>query len=632
MRNQCLISVICLALMATIPRPIEAANNGAAPREKDCVSLGGDGFRLSACNTKVSLVAESARLKDVLRGMGRMLGAEMVLGPRVSGKITDSFEDLTLEAAVKRVTDNVAMVFEENESQEGRLVRCLVPKGWEGLKTGGRIDGKPETVTEEISSGRGGLLNPGTVELIGMDRKSGPEGASWNGRFVSGEVLVRFTAGIGEQSIDRVLHSHGLTRRRYSRLAGYHVVGLPEDLSVPQAMRWLASQTIVEMAEPNFLMNTQVVPDDPEYVEQWALGNIRAPEAWGLETGRSDVVVAVIDTGVDYLHPDLATNIWQNPGEIPANGVDDDQNGFIDDDIGWDFVATNASGCTDDDCEDRDNNPMDAQGHGTHVAGLLGGVTNNGIGIAGVSWNCKIMAVRAGYKDAEQGGVLELDDAVASIEYACDNGARVLNLSWGSDDIESTFLRSAVERAVDAGVMICAAAGNEGGSVSFYPAAYEFAGVIGVGSTKRDNGLASGSNFGGWVDVSAPGVDILSTCLGGGYCSKSGTSMATPQVAGLAALLFSRFPGWSVDLIETQLLTTVHVESLLRDKNATSGIIDCYDALDLTDGDVNRFLAGLGTSFGLHRCNGEDICEGDSDGDGDVDGTDLAGLASLLVH
>jgi subtilisin family serine protease len=588
----------------------------------------GGGFELSLDNGGISLMAQDAPLREVLLELGRLAGTEIDVGAEVSGRISDAFSGLPVDKAVERLVGSWAMVFEEDTQGYHRLVRCVVPHREEGERGG---------------PARGGKSNPrqipprGARRLEGGTQVTSPAGTSEKpvvAPHIPGEVLVRFWDDVSKKAIDQVYDSGGFAWRRRNDLSGHYIFGLPERLSVKEAMGRLAGEDIVACVEPNYLMKTQDIPNDPEYPKQWALGNIRAPLAWDLDIGPVGAVIAVIDTGVDYTHPDLWENLWHNLAEIPGNGIDDDGNGFIDDDIGWDFVET-TDDCSDADCGGRDRDPMDAQGHGTHVAGILGAVTNNNTGIAGVSPNARIMAVRAGYEEYDGGGVLEVDDAVSAIYYACDNGADILNLSWGGTGIssrDSEILASAVQWASEAGVLVCAAAGNEGSDEPFYPAAYEFPNVMAVGSTTQSGEKAPTSNYGDWVDVSAPGVQIWSTCVGGGYCYKSGTSMAAPHVAGLAALLFSRFPGWPVEVIIAQLLGSVRVEAGLQIQNATSGIIDCRDALELSDGDVTRFMEGLAASVGTGICGEETICQGDSDGDGDVDGADLADFAGKLLN
>jgi subtilisin family serine protease len=449
------------------------------------------------------------------------------------------------------------------------------------------------------------------------------------GRFVPRELIVRFQDGLLPNAVKAILASRGIAVKKHRRAGQYHVLSLPADLPVLEAADWLQSQGTVDFAEPNYLLQTQETPDDTEFAEQWALANIDAEPGWDIETGRPEVVIAVIDTGVDYTHSDIEGNIWHNPGEIPGNGVDDDENGFVDDDIGWDFVEGTADCADDEDCDLSDRDPMDGQGHGTHVAGIAGAVTNNAAGIAGVAWHCRIMAVRAGYKELDGTGTLEVDDAAEAMRYAVDNGAQVLNLSWG-DSGDYTPVREAVQYASASGVILCAAAGNDGEDNPFYPAAYSDPAVLAVGSTNSYNHKADTSNYGTWVDISAPGVGILSTCVGNVYCTKSGTSMAAPHVTGLTALLFSRFPGWSSPVIKDIIVESVQVVPGLYGLNATSGIVNLFHALEVDAANLSRFTELMAPFFGRTDCSGLLPCEGDSDGDGDVDGTDLAELANRL--
>ena len=225
-----------------------------------------------------------------------------------------------------------------------------------------------------------------------------------------------------------------------------------------------------------------------------------------------------------------------------------------------------------------DNDPMDRHGHGTHVAGISGATSNNGTGIAGVSWNCKIMPLRAGYKTASGSGVLESDDAAQAIVYAAQNGARVINLSWGSAN-KSNLIADAVQVATDHGAIICAAAGNDNTTNRLYPAALENTAVLAIGATDSQDKKSSFSNFGNWIHVSAPGTTIYSTYLNDDYKTMSGTSMAAPHVAGLAGLVISRFPDFSPAEVKARIMRSVDILPDLSDKNVTSGRIDAYAAL-----------------------------------------------------
>lgn len=327
------------------------------------------------------------------------------------------------------------------------------------------------------------------------------------------------------------------------------VADVPRE-TVSYLRRRLLEHGLARYVEPNMRLRIATVPNDPGWRGKWGLQKIRADYAWNTTTGDPSVVIAIVDTGVDWNHPDLAANIWNNTDEIAGNHKDDDGNGFVDDVRGWDFVDTSATVYPGEDGTVRDNDPMDFHGHGTHCAGIASAVGNNGLGVCGATWNCKIMAVRAGYKGSDGNGYLELDDAAAAIIYAADNGADIISCSWGAYE-DSQIIRDAVEYAYDAGVLLVAAAGNDMRDDKLYPAAYDQ--VIAVSATNQFDGAAWFTNFGEWIELAAPGVDINSTIFDDSYEEMSGTSMATPCVAGVAALVWSRFPDMSRDEVRAQL-------------------------------------------------------------------------------
>ncbi|MEJ2155264.1 MAG: S8 family serine peptidase [Desulfobacteraceae bacterium] len=287
-----------------------------------------------------------------------------------------------------------------------------------------------------------------------------------------------------------------------------HRIFLEPGMSVEQALSIYAQHPDVEIAEPNYLLHTQGIPDDTAFSQQWGLYNtgqvvsgyvgtpgmdMDAPDAWDITTGSTDVVVAVVDTGCDLNHPDLAGNIWQNPGEIAGDGIDNDGNGYIDDVNGWDFA-------------DNDNDPHDASGHGTHIAGIVGAVSDNNRGIAGVSWQSKIMPVR--FLNAFDTGTTA--DAIDAIQYALNNGADIINCSWGS-----TGYSSALKNVIDsADALFICAAGNYGADTDFtpyYPASFNSSKIISVAATDQRDQMAWFSNYGTvTVDVAAPGVRVYS--------------------------------------------------------------------------------------------------------------------------
>jgi subtilisin family serine protease len=273
----------------------------------------------------------------------------------------------------------------------------------------------------------------------------------------------------------------------------------------------------------------QTASTDPRATEQWSLQGddaMGAASAWRQTTG-ADVTVAIVDSGVELGHPDLAPNLWTNPGEVPGNGVDDDGNGHVDDVHGFDFI-------------EGDGDPADVNGHGTHVAGIVGARGGNGIGGSGVAWHARLMAVRV--LDADARGTTT--DVARGIRYAVDNGARIVNLSLAGPSA-AVDLEDAVRYAQDRGVLTVAAAGNAGADLSAaptYPAAYAEANVLGVAATAPDGGLSRVSDFGAGADLAAPGEQILSTAVGGGYEWRTGTSMAAPHVAGALVLLAAARP------------------------------------------------------------------------------------------
>lgn len=342
----------------------------------------------------------------------------------------------------------------------------------------------------------------------------------------------------------------------------------------------LLSDVLVQRVEPNFVYRKSN-PNDPLLGQQWSVINTGQAdprgqvgyrgidanllEAWKLSTGSSEVLVAVIDTGIDVHHPDLAPNIWVNSKEAGGvSGVDDDQNGFVDDIYGWDFVR---------------NQPLtgDDEGHGTHCAGVIGAVGNNGIGVAGVNWNVKMMGIK--FLDSNGGGSLEL--ALKAVQYATLMKVHITSNSWGGGGF-SEILRDAIKASGDQGILFVGAAGNNGENMDVspeYPASYPVDSIVSVAALTNQGRLANFSNYGEQsVDLAAPGQNILSTIPGGKYESYSGTSMATPYVAGVAALLLSR-EKLSVEQLKSRLIKTAAPMSYLKGRVLSGGRLDAAAAL-----------------------------------------------------
>ncbi len=369
-------------------------------------------------------------------------------------------------------------------------------------------------------------------------------------------LLVRFAEGVVGSQRAQLLSALGGAQiaREYRLVPGLCLVKLPVGQAMEVALKTYNQSPGVLYAEPDYLVQADAtLPNDARFSELWGMHNtgqtggtpdadIDAPEAWDLNTGNGQVLVAVIDTGVEYTHPDLINNIWTNPGEIPGNGLDDDGNGFVDDVHGYDFY-------------NGDGDPMDDVNHGTHVAGTIGAEGGNGIGVAGVCWDVRIMAVK--FLGASGGSTA---DAVSSVEYATLMGARVMNNSWGGGAY-SQALKDAIDAAGAAGIVFVAAAGNDGvnnDTTPHYPSSYDSANVIAVMNTDHNDLRAASSCYGlVSVDLGAPGSSILSCVPGGVYEKFTGTSMASPHVAGACALLLSANPVLSVQEIKNALMSTV---------------------------------------------------------------------------
>lgn len=556
--------------------------------------LGEESFRLSLNDGLLCLDAQGADLRKILEKISEKARIEIEIGPNVGGTISTSFRDIPVAEALKKITGNRAMVFlNETGQARARISKVVIVTSSQDRgeaqaksKTEDRDPIKPPThdfVKHTAQAVKTKSQDPRPTPLTIINEKTGIRS-----EVVPNELIVKFKQGLPQEDIQALIAKTGATVKTYIEALNYYVLSLPPDLSVNDALRWYRQQGVVDRVEPNYLIPLKTVPNDPDFSRQWALHNtgqtggtddadIDAAESWDIEQGNGEVVIAIIDTGVDYTHEDLAANIWQNSGEIPGNGIDDDGNGYIDDTVGWDFVD-GSGGAEGEDFVTPDNDPMDRHGHGTHVAGIAGAVANNDIGIAGVAWNCKIMPVRAGYKTSAGGGVLESDDAAQAIIYAAENGARVINLSWG-DYQKSNLIEDAMNYATNKGALVCAAAGNENSNSLIYPAASENTAVLAIGATDSHDLKASFSNYGDWVDVSAPGVAIYSTFLNNAYRQMSGTSMAAPHVAGVAALLFSYFPDISPIEAKTKMMRSVDVLADLSGKNSVSGRINAYSTL-----------------------------------------------------
>ncbi|MGH7801995.1 MAG: S8 family serine peptidase [Thermodesulfobacteriota bacterium] len=392
--------------------------------------------------------------------------------------------------------------------------------------------------------------------------------------FVPGSILVRFKPGTSEnlktQGRGKI---NALIKRKFKIVEGLEQLNF-SGLTMEEAIDLLKKLPFVEYAEPDFVITlNNTIPNDSAFSNLWGLNqssdvDIDAPEAWDFFTGEGEpnFVVAIIDTGIDINHPDLASNIWTNPGEIPNNSLDDDGNGFVDDVHGWDFV-------------DDDNNPFDGYGHGTHVAGTVCSIGNNGIGIVGVLWQCKLMPL----KFISDSGFGTASDAVRAIEYATKMGIKVSNNSWG-DDSFSQSIYDAINNSKSVGHIFVAAAGNENINTDFaprhYPSSFDLDNIISVAAIDINGNRASFSNWGvSSVDLGAPGVNVYSTLPNNSYGNGSGTSMATPHVAGVVALVYALRPNWSYTDVRKQIFDNIFPLGSLSDITATGGIVNAFKAI-----------------------------------------------------
>lgn len=400
-----------------------------------------------------------------------------------------------------------------------------------------------------------------------------------NRKFKEGELLIKFKSSVPESRKDQLHKKHGSEKIKDFPALRIEHVKLEKGLSVHEAVRLYKNDPDVEYAEPNLQYEALVTPNDPNYSQLWGLTKINAPAAWDSSTGSNSVVVAVIDTGLDYNHADLAANIWTNPAEIPGNGVDDDADGYVNDIHG--ISAVLGSG-----------DPMDDHGHGTHVAGTIGAVGNNGAGIVGVNWNVKMI----GCKFLDANGKGSTSNAITCLQYVKslkDRGVNIVatNNSWGcgGNACYSQALYDAIDAQRD--ILFIAAAGNnsldnDDETTSHYPASYDLPNVISVGASDSSDSKASFSNYGRHsVHVAAPGDGIFSTMSGTnhfgfttGYGTLSGTSMAAPHVTGLAALLKSQDSGRDGVTLRNLLLAGGDPVASLAAKTITGRRINAFNS------------------------------------------------------
>jgi RHS repeat-associated protein len=387
-----------------------------------------------------------------------------------------------------------------------------------------------------------------------------------------GEILVRFRSGVSQRDQETIMATHGVQRRTQLRGdSGFQKVELTRGRDAKTAVLQLLQNPQVEFAEPNFLITKEDLnPNDPQFNEQWALRNtgqnggqygsdINAGKAWETTTGSVTTVVAVIDSGIDFTHPDLKNNQWTNSNPGPSGDLH-----------GWDYVAGSAE-------------IKDEQGHGTAVAGIIAAEGNNSLGITGVMWRASLMSLRV----LDNTGTGDIASAVEAIDYAVTHGAEVINLSWGTTG-ESAALKDAIQRAIRRNVVVVCSAGNGSKDLTlsrYYPASFQLNDLITVAASNNFDQLASWSNWGaGSITVAAPGTDVLTTRMGGGYWNVSGTSAAAPVVSGIVGLLKTVRGFASAQVISKAISEGVRATASLSGKVSSGGVVSAAGALGKVHG------------------------------------------------
>jgi subtilisin family serine protease len=403
------------------------------------------------------------------------------------------------------------------------------------------------------------------------------------------EVLVKFKSGVSQEAIERLTAlRHDRVEDRIENVEGLEAIDDLDNADAATLVSEYQQLPEVEYAEPNFEIELDevdeplvpILPHDPQFNDQWALANsgqrggkqgadISATLAWATTTGSDKVVVAVLDSGVDYTHEDLIQNMWLRPADMAP--YQDNELGTIDDEHGFNAI-------------DTASDPMDENGHGTHCAGIIGAEGENNLGIAGVNWKVQIMPL----KFMNAGGFGTTKDAIEAINYVIDRkkagvNVRIISASWGSTQ-RSRALEDVIRKAYENDILFVAAAGNattNNDRNPHFPSSYNVPNVISVAALDRHDELAKFSNWGvKSVAIAAPGVDILSTWLGNAYEEKSGTSMATPVVSGVAALVLAEHPRMSVDELKKKLLASTDPIVALKGKIATGGRINAAKAVE----------------------------------------------------
>ena len=485
-------SLIRLLLSAIlVPVLIPVLMGAAIPSFSVTPAYAAERLNIQVQGDRISLDVRDADISDVLREIARKAAIDVTLGEGVIGKVSLKLTDVTIEAALKNLSQSSALVYEYlPDTKAYRIIQAVALTGITGkMGSGASTSGgnAPET-KPALSAVLADKTNAQPVSRVSQGELSPNADNRTRPDYKPGELLVKFNPGVTEPQIEdlhRSLKSAVLGSIKNLRLQRIKLrEGLPEE----EATALYRAADIVEHVEKHALRYPSMTANDPGIARQWGLAKMKVPEAWDITRGKPEVIVAVIDTGVDYNHPDLKDNIWINTTEI-VNNKDDDGNGYIDDVRGWDFVGADANK------PKADNDPMDSYGHGTHVAGTIAAAGNNGQGIAGINWQAKIMALKV---QADNGAYFEDFAIIGAIQYAIAKGAKIINCSFGGG-ARSVNEESAFKSLKDAGILAVCAAGNDGlnsDTTPTYPANYNLDNIISVAASDENDNLATFSNYG----------------------------------------------------------------------------------------------------------------------------------------
>jgi subtilisin family serine protease len=646
-----IIAGMIFMLLILLPFSGNAASVAAGPEGS---ALNGETtavqMKISLKDGRLNLDVRDVEIGGVLRAIAEKAGIGLTVGDGVRGRVSLTLEGVSLEEVLRRLCESRAILYEyDPETRTARIIGAGAFAASSGKPAGLRPDA---AVPAPVAAPAGKVPKQGTaqtgdqllpkqgLQLPGIDGGDRLYDSQGRLRYKSRELLVQFRPEATAEQITALHQSLGSTvLKSHDRLKLYRVL-LREGVTEREGIILYAGSEIVAEAERHAIRYPLLTPDDPYYQShsQWGLNKIQMPSAWEKTTGNANVVVGVIDTGVDTRHPDfmhldLTTNIWTNLGEIPGNGIDDDGNGYVDDVRGWDFTGTvQVNG---------DNDPMDKTGHGTHVAGIIAAVGNNSRGIAGIGWNLRIIPLKV---MADNSSEMLLDDIIEAIDYAIAQHVRIVNCSFGGKGDFSQPEYNAFNRLRLAGILAVCAAGNgnidnDTDASRMYPASYNLDNIISVAASNQTDGLANSNHGKTSVDLMAPGENIYSTWLCrqiegcNSYDYDSGTSMAAPHVSGVAGLILSLRPQLGYDRVKRILLENVDKIAAVSNLLVSGGRLNAFQALSQTcyPGEVTGnagigiadVIAALRISSGLDA--GVTICRM-----ADVDGDDRIGLAEAI--